>query len=211
MKKLFTSDRFFQIVTIMGVVGAAIGALYYCIPMFETFDLSAAFILAFQCPCTLCLYISYKKHDKNIMKGMLAALLTNMLINPVCWLDTTYVLDFVFGIISIVLNLSLFINHFIINAQHHSMPLNIRINQLIVLLDFVLYVVWDFAWIFTNPFGVSTIGAVVEIVGTVGIMSTIVCVESRLDAYRINREACGWTEEKGYPDGYVHEYERNKS
>jgi len=29
-----------------------------------------------------------------------------------------------------------------------------------------------------------------------------VCVESRLDAYRLDRETAGWSEEKGYPEGY---------
>jgi len=40
------------------------------------------------------------------------------------------------------------------------------------------------------------------------MVAAIVCVESRLDAYRLDREAAGWTEEKGYPEGYVHEYEK---
>jgi len=40
--------------------------------------------------------------------------------------------------------------------------------------------------------------------------ATIVCVESHLDAYRIDREAAGWTEEAGYPEGYVHEYQKRK-
>jgi len=44
-----------------------------------------------------------------------------------------------------------------------------------------------------------------------GVTAAIVCVESRLDAYRLDREEAGWTEEKGYPEGYVHEHQKKNS
>jgi len=50
--------------------------------------------------------------------------------------------------------------------------------------------------------------SIFDIIGFIGTALVVVCVESRLDAYRLDREAAGWTEEKGYPEGYVHEYEK---
>ena len=46
-------------------------------------------------------------------------------------------------------------------------------------------------------------GLLIDVIGFIGMTSVVVCVESRLDAYRMDREAAGWTEERGYPEGYV--------
>lgn len=102
----------------------------------------------------------------------------------------------------------LFINHFIINSVHHSKPVNIRINQIAALLYFVDCLAWDITWALSFPLGIETVGACIECISCTGLIATIVSVESRLDAYRIDREKAGWTEEKGYPEGYVHEYEK---
>lgn len=63
----------------------------------------------------------------------------------------------------------------------------------------------------TDEDGVLNSGiSVVNIVTLLAVCGVIVCVESRLDAYRLNREKAGWTEETGYPEGYRHEYEKEK-
>jgi len=208
MKKIFTNDKFFLTMVVLGFVGALLSAVYYAVPTFVDFDLKATFFLLFEAVCLISLYISYKKHSKNVMKGMIGALLSAMLFDSTCWLDTDFGLDTVFSCVLIVLNIALFSNHFIINKEHHSKPFNIRINQFLVLLIGAVYIIWDVMWIINYPNGADIFGAVVECVYSIGVAVTIVCVESRLDAYRLDREKAGWTEEKGYPEGYIHESQK---
>lgn len=209
MKKLFTNDKFFLAMVIFGFVGSVLCSIYYAIPTINAFNPPAATSFAFEAICAICLYVSYKKHSKNVMKGMLAAVLTSLLMDFTCWMvDLYFSLDLVFNCIAFGLIAILFVNHFIINSEHHSKPVNIRINQIVALLYFVDCLVWDITWALSFPLGVETVGACIECISCTGLIATIVCVESRLDAYRIDREKAGWTEEKGYPEGYVHEYEK---
>jgi len=82
---------------------------------------------------------------------------------------------------------------------------SVKLNQVILVIN---NVVLDFTWMIAIPESISIIGNILDVIGFVGMTSVVVCVESRLDAYRLDREAAGWTEEKGYPEGYVHEYEK---
>jgi len=209
-EKIFTNDKFFLAMTTLGVIGTVLSTVYYSVPTWDDFDLTSAIFLLFEAVCLISLYISYQKHSKNVMKGMIGALLSAMLLDSVCWLDTDFGLDTVFSCVLIVLNIILFSNHFIINKEHHSKPLNIHINQFLVLIIGAVYIIWDVIWAINYPDGANIFGAIVECVHCIGVTVTVVCVESRLDAYRLDREAAGWTEEKGYPEGYVHEYEKTK-
>jgi len=85
--------------------------------------------------------------------------------------------------------------------------LNQKISMLLILIPGVL---WGIIGIVYDPGFVGIITQIIDVVGFTGMIAAIVCVESRLDAYRLDREAAGWTEEAGYPEGYVHEYEKNK-
>ena len=102
----------------------------------------------------------------------------------------------------------LFVNHFLINESHTAKPINICVNQIIAILLVVNTAAWS---IYLLPHSVNAVNAVSEVIdifGNAGFYCAIVCVESRLDAYRLDREAAGWTEEKGYPEGYVHQKDR---
>jgi len=69
-------------------------------------------------------------------------------------------------------------------------------------------IVWGVYWIPQYDNVMEIVWEIITIVSTVIIAAVIVCVESRLDAYRLDREAAGWTEEQGYPEGYVHQNEK---
>lgn len=115
----------------------------------------------------------------------------------------------VLKISSVLISVALFVSHYIINFSHKSSPSKILLNQilcvlyaLVLLLDFVLVAVK------VNVPIIGWVGSLCGALSNIGTAICIVCVESRVDAYRLNREAAGWTEESGYPEGYIHEYEK---
>ena len=204
------NDKFFLTMVVLGAAGGILSAIFNAIPSFEDFNPPAVFFFTFDSICLICLYISYKRHDKNVMKGMIGAVLTALLLDCTCWLDTYFGPDTIFSCTLFVLKVIIFVNHFIINKEHHSMPINIRINQIVLVVWCLVCIAWDAVWAFSFPLGKDTFGAVVECCYCIGAFVSIVCIETRLDAYRIEREKAGWTEEKGYPEGYIHAHDRTK-
>jgi len=209
MKKLFTNDKFFLAAVIIAIAGSLLFCIYGLIYTPENYmGMSIIFISAL---CVLGLYISYKKHSKNVMKPLMGALLMSLVICQISFFSQTYsVFDLFFNIICLLMAIILFLNHLVINSSRQASPSSIRTNQSCALLFAVTYFVWVALWV---PMAVNGLGRVLYAVFAVSVLCTlltVVCVESRLDAYRLDREAAGWTEEAGYPEGYVHEYERNK-
>jgi len=207
LKKLFTSDKFFLIMVLCGILG---GLAYAAIAIFAwNYAIQSQLVLLLRLVCVLALYISYKKHSKNVMKGMLGALLMAQMITAILYFsEITIAADNICVPIYVILSALLFINHFVINSNRKASPVMITINQIVILLLTVNNTVWGVTWIIAFPNAITFFSSIAVIIGFAGMASVIVCVESRLDAYRLDREAAGWTEEKGYPKGYVHEYEK---
>jgi len=154
------------------------------------------------------LYNSYQSHDKNVMKGMMGVLLANLFYGSAMWIGTGTAVDNIFGLINAAVLAVLGVNHFIINSDRSSRPENIKVNQTLVVIIFITNFIWN-ALVCIQDFSVvRLVVAIAGICSMFGIAATIVCVESRLDAYRLDREAAGWTEKDGYPEGYVHEFEK---
>jgi len=207
MKNLFTNDKFFGGLSAISVLCL----LYYVAQetILQTISFAAAVFAVLEMICVSTLFVSYKNHSKNVMKGMMGSLLIIGIVN-ITLLVREYerVFDTVLSVVCFVLSVAIFINHFIINSDRHSRNINIVINQILALLIGVLTLFWDIMWI---PVAADTLHAVSSVVSGIGcacISAVVVCVESRLDAYRLDREAAGWSEEKGYPEGYVHEYQK---
>jgi len=195
MKKLFTSDKFFLVSIIIAVLGTVFHnsvmlIILYPVPLIYTFVkliciLSAVF-----------LYSSYKKHSKNVMKGLMGALLMAQLLEAIGFVQGNETpVDTVFSWISIILSAVLFINHFIINSDHHSSPAMIKLNQVICVLLAIAFFVWDMTWAFAYGSALVAVASVALALGEFGRYAAVVCVESRLDAYRIAREANGYKPE----------------
>jgi len=104
----------------------------------------------------------------------------------------------------------LLINHFIINSDRNPSPINVFINQIIILLFCLVSVVnLIIAYIVTQQMTPVFVGvALNNILAVIMQCNTIVCIETKLDAYRIKRTEAGWTDEKGYPEDYdrTHNY-----
>lgn len=206
MKKLFTNDTFFLIMvlcTICEIVFAIIS-----ITVYHNSD-QACLVLIIRVLCVFVLFISYKKHNKNVMKGMMGALLMAHLITAILRLSNDYfAIESIFSTIFAILATLLFINHFIINSSHKSNPVLITISQIILILLVLNNTVWGIAWMIEDNSVLNCIISILDIIGYMGMTAVVVCVESRLDAYRLDREKAGWTEEKGYPEGYIRQKDR---
>lgn len=217
MKKLFTNDAFFSAVVIVSVVGEILFCLLKLIAGITLVDggvyvdsnwldilLSGIIISA----CLVTLYISYKNHEKNVMKGMMGAILMAVLFDGVGYITKINLeVDKIVVPLYIIFAAGLFANHFAINKEHHSNPVNVVLNQILAALLAVCNIVWFIVRLASEASVMDAIADAIYAVAFACLAATIVCVESRLDAYRVNREKAGWTEEKGYPEGYVHEHE----
>jgi len=205
LKKLFTNDKFFLAMALFAVVSEV-----YLILMGFIMDYSIELLpVLLRVACIIVLYVSYIKHSKNVMKGMIGALLLSIVNTAISLLSyNEIVLDKVCSVIFLVVSLLLFINHFIINSNRHSSPKAVLLNQLVLIIMAVNNFVWTLGRtsVYVTGLGIATM--IIDSLCLIAILSVIVCVESRLDAYRLDREAAGWTEEAGYPEGYVHQKDR---
>ena len=90
--------------------------------------------------------------------------------------------------VNVILFGFLFVNHFIINSDHHSRPVNIFINQLLVIAIAVITIVsLSFPVVWDNEFSVI-LEAVSWHIGQVASIMMIASYESVFNAYKINRE-----------------------
>jgi len=159
--------------------------------------------------CLIVLLATYRKHNKNVMKAMMGALLMTLVLDSFSYLQSFRAFDITFAFIYMIIAIGLFINHMLINGTHHPTQAKVRVNQILVILLAIAHIVW-FIYPLSNFINDTymTISFVGYVFGYVCMAIAIICVESRLDAYRLDREAAGWTEENGYPKDYVHEYQK---
>jgi len=207
MKKLFTSDRFFLLVTVIAACFELISGVINVFAAPETIMGNVLQIAVVACIATL--YISYKKHNKNLMKAMMGALVMAFIMIEVMSLSTmSRTADMIATPCALVCAAVIFVNHMVINAKRQASPVNIVISQIAASLYALTYIVWMFAWIGECKSIWVLVSSVLYIVAIPCMMAAVVCIEARLDSYRTDREAAGWTEENGYPEGYVHQKDR---
>jgi len=209
MKKLFTNDKFFLVMTIIVILSTIIYSVIFIVSAPNMWMYSLADLA--QAACVAALFISYKKHNKNVMKGMMGALLMQLFMSSLFGINDQFN-DFIniMMIILMVVVLALIISHFVINSNRKASPFAICLNQVLCVLlalDLVIDLIY---FIIVDVTILQIVGNVLSAIDFICVAAVIVCVESRLDAYRLDREAAGWTPEKGYPEGYVHEYEKKK-
>ncbi len=212
MKKIFTNDKFFLAMVLCAVIGNA--AFIVLSKVLYNASIISKLQLILYVLCAIGLYISYTRHSKNVMKGMMGALLMAQLSTatgllskisfPIEKITISLCAVFSYAVFSLIL----LVNHYIINSDHHSNSAMVRVNQIILILLVINQVIWSAYFVISEFSVLVLINGLCNVLGYVGLSSIVVCVESRLDAYRLDREAAGWTEEKGYPENYVHQYEK---
>jgi len=202
MKKLFTCDKFFLITVLLSVFGA-IGLILMQFTGNREFLAYNLTLLVFPI-CTMILYLSYRHHDKNVMKAVMGALLMALIMSDFAYLSlgdkvTPFFLFF---------DCLLFFSHLLINSDRHASPGRIRFNQIVVLGYLAIELGWTVIGFSGSETAFDVLFTVFSVLTYLATAFVIVCVESRLDAYRLDREAAGWTEETGYPEGYVRQKDR---
>ncbi len=205
MSKLMTSDKFFVATIIVAVAAEILYAIFVSLPSFGICYMPTAITLLSIVCLQLALFISYREHSKNAMKGLMGALLMAFFVMSHSYLAMTgYTL--VFGCLYALALCLLLINHFVLNSDRRANPKYIKLNQTILAIIPIIVLVWGLFDIFFNFSGNTILVVLVRLISICAALSMIVCVESRLDAYRLRREDGGWTEEEGYPE----EYDREK-
>ncbi len=199
LKSFFLNDDLFLWLTVANMFICALYALFCFIPGFACSDFVLGIMILIIAVCVMALYASYRGHNKNVMKGLMGALLMAMLMMSVQRLKT----DPLFGTVQTLLVAALMAEHFSINGRHQQSPKGVHANQVLAILIVVNAVVWNIV----RPTTINAVFSILEIVVACSTVGSVVCIESKLDSFRAERENAGWTEEKGYPE----EYDRTKN
>ena len=155
--------------------------------------------------CVAALYAAYRKHNKNVQKGLLGAVLMWYLYDEVNYIVANIIFDseiftvydnffgrgyIILSIVTMVLFAALFVNHFIINGDHHSRSVNVFINQLLVIAIAVISIVSMIfqCFIFSGDFA-NTLEAISWHIGLAALVLMIAAYESRFNAYKLKRES----------------------
>lgn len=216
LSTIFKNDKLFKTSAIISVICTVIYIVCFFFWCQGPEDIPWLFTDALLGVCSVVLYLSYSRHNKNLMKGIAGFLLGIILMDDIQSLTYFISIDDPFSAFSIfylVCGTIFVINHFILCSNRKSNSVSVAINQVVLLLDALALIIGYIFYMttsvdFINPSVVDYISTIAEGINFIFICVMIICVESRLDAYKVDREDAGWTEEEGYPDGYVHEYQK---
>jgi len=214
MKKLFSNDVFFAVTAYISWICLLLSAVLLLFSYIFTTSIdslqSVISNLLFA-TSTICLYVSYRSHSKNVMKGMMGALLGFVVMDALeqlLFLDPSQIFQSGVQLIYLVLAIALFAVHFLINMKHTPSTGKTAVFRIITVLMVIIQILWAVELVMQNSKALGTVIAILMEAGYICMILLINCVETRLDIYRQDRSEAGWTEEMGYPEGYVHEYEK---
>ncbi len=155
--------------------------------------------------CVAALFIAYRNHNKNVQKGLLGAILMwylydeiNYIVANIIFSDAAFTqynnfwgLGYIYlSIATMFLFAALFINHFIINGDHHSRSFNVFLNQLLVIVIALISIVSMCfqCFIFDGDFA-SILEALSWHTGLAALVLMLAAYESRFNAYKLKRES----------------------
>jgi len=208
MKKLFANDSFFTATTIAGALSLSLYSVYiFGTGKTSNFAIGAVNVV-YVCYLVL-LFVSYRRHKKNVTKNLTGGILTAMVIDSITSFAAIEIpIERIFVPIYLILTTAILCTHLYISESRHPSPGKVRINQILCVLVAIELFVWSIVLITRYTDVMSKIGCIGSMIGYPCLFASVICIESRLDIYKSDREAAGWTEEKGYPEGYVHEYQK---
>jgi len=185
-RKIYSNNKFFLSAALIAVLGTLFTAIVNYIHYPELSLFIMEILRAF---CVLLLYISYKKHSKNIMKGTTGALLMALLNYTIqgAFLNFSGMAAENIFAAAALFSLILFGTHFIIYSDGKAKPALVRLNQVIN----ILLTLCEIAIAIILIPGEILICQIGEIIFAISFSCTIasICIETRLDAYRAEREA----------------------
>lgn len=128
--------------------------------------------------------------EEKFLAGSVAATLlfyaVNLVAKVLCGLYSLFIVDLIFFLCVV----ALFVNHFIINGDHHSRSANVFLNQLLVIVIAVLSIVSMCfqCFLFDGEFA-SSLEALSWHTGLAALVLMIAAYESRFNAYKLKRES----------------------
>ena len=198
---VFANETFLRasVAATLVLYGVNLTAKLLC-SLYSLFIVDSIFFL-----CVWALYVAYRRHNKNVQKGLLGAILmwylydeVNYVVGNIIFSSETFSQynnfwgrGYIYmSIATMVLFAALFVNHFIINGDHHSRSVNIFINQLLVIVIAVISIVSMCfqCVVFTGDFA-GIMEAVSWHLGLAALVLMIAAYESRFNAYKIKRES----------------------
>jgi len=134
---------------------------------------------------------SYKAHEKNIMKTLFGALMMGGIIYffySVCYCfdKPEYILSTVIFSIMTLLYIVLFVNHLILGYGHKANPSRTNLNRVVGLLLILCNIIITVPY-FTEP--ITILLSILSIISEAAIIIEILCIETKVDAYKIIRES----------------------
>lgn len=206
LKSFFSKDKILITVPITYAILLIVQIALYLIGGWGSLIISSNIGQIISLGCLIALSMSFFGHEKNVMKGMLGALLGVALFENLSWkcsyltegkdilakygdFSTIYLIN---DILLALLFLFLFVNHFVIYSDHHSNPSKVFSNQisvlLIVILDFMQTLISIFTMDGTLAGITNNIANSLFHVGAVCLMTEVVCVETKIDAFKAARD-----------------------
>ena len=201
LKKIFTNDKFFLTSVIISVLAAIVSFVLFLLSGISVVDFGLSKLVPSNVLVPLCvigLYMSYQAHNKNIMKYLIGILMAIAAFVDLYNLDG-YIAStpdsgsyavIIYSLLT-VFDFVLIINHIILNADHGSHPVNVRINQISIFIIAALNAVNFIVFVNNSKYSASPefqIGLISTMLTYLFAYSSIVCIESRLDLYKAMRE-----------------------
>jgi len=192
IKKFFDNDKLFYV---MPWIFLATSFVYDGYELFADKDMEGLYYIftdLFTFAGLLGITISFKKHEKNIMKGLLGGILFLKLSNIVS--NASYDLivdrsDIVYGLFALVLAIlyiALAINHLRLASDHSAKPSTVKFNQYLVLAIWVFDVAWE-AYVFISE-DYSIVYSIALEMSLFALLYTIVAVETKVDMFKAFRQ-----------------------
>lgn len=154
--------------------------------------------------CLLILVVSFYKHDKNVTKCMLGAVLLWFIKDDITYLGTVILPSasnggeysslaglayIILEFITIALYLSLFLSHIIIISDHKSNTELVTLNLIIVVLASVVSLIKMFITLsVVNYETKASIEIISWEIAFIAFLFIIVCIQAEVDTFKIIRE-----------------------
>ncbi|MCR5474533.1 MAG: hypothetical protein K6F28_04955 [Lachnospiraceae bacterium] len=185
-KKGFEKDSMLMGSAIAGSILWIINAVFnYIATDYRAFLINIMYVI---CLITLCA-AEFKK-EKNVIQGMIGALLMVSVIGNVNVLTEMIQADIPSRdmwqvITSLVLIFFLFINHFLLSHSEYHITRRVYLNQLIVMVLLLLRCYQIIANLVGGELSTLVIEIEVGLLAIIPTLNVVVCIECRNDGYRI--------------------------
>ncbi len=150
--------------------------------------------------CVLFLLTAFIHHNKNVQKGLLGAVLMWYLMDQLSYVSNTYIFTangvdrsntpvIFLETLTFILYTALFVNYFIIISDHHSKPVSVMINQILVLIIAVNSILQMIYKALCTETEAAVLGEIITWnIAVIGLLAMVVSYETHFDIFKQQRE-----------------------